>query len=154
MLCHHRYVTSIDSLARTAYEAHRGAHRGSLPSWEETPEPEQQAWKAAVSAVAGQTGVTLTETVPAQSLVIQSGDQQHTFHANFTVGRLGTLAITDDFASGHHARFRIAHGLWYVEDLGSTNGTWLNGRRIHASQRLKKGDKIRIGRAVMTVIST
>jgi pSer/pThr/pTyr-binding forkhead associated (FHA) protein len=147
-------VSSIESLARTAYEAHRGAHPGSLPSWEETPEPEQQAWKAAVSAVAGQTGVTLTEGVPTQSLVLQAGDQQHIFHTNFTVGRHGTLPISDDFASGNHARFRIAHGLWYLEDLGSTNGTWLNGRRIHASQRLKKGDKIKIGHALMTVIST
>ena len=147
-------MSSIESLARTAYEAHRGAHPGSLPSWEETPEPEQQAWKAAVSAVAGQTGVTLTEGVPTQSLVLQAGDQQHTFHTNFTVGRHGTLPISDDFASGNHARFRIAHGLWYLEDLGSTNGTWLNGRRIHASQRLKKGDKIKIGHALMTVIST
>ena len=147
-------MSSIESLARTAYEAHRGARPGSLPSWEETPEPEQQAWKAAVSAVAGQTGVTLTEGVPTQSLVLQAGDQQHTFHTNFTVGRHGTLPISDDFASGNHARFRIAHGLWYLEDLGSTNGTWLNGRRIHASQRLKKGDKIKIGHALMTVIST
>ena len=147
-------MSSIESLARTAYEAHRGAHPGSLPSWEETPEPEQQAWKAAVSAVAGQTGVTLTEGVPTQSLVLQAGDQQHTFHTNFTVGRHGTLPISDDFASGNHARFRIAHGLWYLEDLGSTNGTWLNGRRIQASQRLKKGDKIKIGHALMTVIST
>jgi pSer/pThr/pTyr-binding forkhead associated (FHA) protein len=147
-------VSSIESLARTAYEAHRGARPGSLPSWEETPEPEQQAWKAAVSAVAGQTGVTLTEGVPTQSLVLQAGDQQHTFHTNFTVGRHGTLPISDDFASGNHARFRIAHGLWYLEDLGSTNGTWLNGRRIQASQRLKKGDKIKIGHALMTVIST
>jgi len=147
-------VTSIESLAQTAYEAHRGAHPGTLPAWEEIPGPEQQAWKAAVSAVAGQTGVTIAEDLPAQSLVIQAGDRQHTFHANFTVGRHGTLPISDDFASGHHARFRIAHGLWYVEDLESTNGTWLNGRRIHASQRLKKGDKIRIGHAVMVVIST
>jgi len=40
-----------------------------------------------------------------------------------------------------------------VEDLGSTNGTWLNGRRIYSAQRLNKGDKIRIGRTTVTVIS-
>ena len=75
-------------------------------------------------------------------------------HANFTTGRQGTLAISDEFASSRHARFQIAHGLWYVEDLGSTNGTWLNGRRIHAPQRLKKGDKIRIGHTIMIVVSS
>ena len=57
------------------------------------------------------------------------------------------------FASSHHALFQFAFGLWFVEDLGSTNGTWLNGRRIQASQRLKKGDKINIGHTVMTVVS-
>jgi len=150
-------VTSIglENLARTAYEAHRGVHPGSLPPWEDTTEQEQQAWKAAVSAVAGQTGVTLAdvEAVPTQSLLVQAGDQRHAFHSDFIAGRQGMLAPGDEFASNHHARFLIAHGLWYVKDLGSTNGTWLNGRRIHAPQRLKKGDKIKIGHTVVTVVS-
>ena len=60
----------------------------------------------------------------------------------------------DDFASGQHARFKVARELWYVEDLGSTNGTWLNGRRIHAAQLLKKGDKIKIGHVLLIVVST
>ena len=62
--------------------------------------------------------------------------------------------INDEHASSHHALFLSAHGLWYVEDNGSTNGTWLNGRRIFAAQRLKKGDKIKIGRTVIVVVST
>jgi pSer/pThr/pTyr-binding forkhead associated (FHA) protein len=150
-------VTSIglERLARTAYEAHRGAHPESLPAWEDTTEQEQQAWKVAVSAVAGQTGITRTDVaaIPAQPLLVQAGDQRCTFRADFTAGRQGTLAVSDEFASNHHARFQIAHGLWYVKDLGSTNGTWLNGRRIHAAQRLKKGDKIKIGHTVVTVAS-
>ena len=93
------------------------------------------------------------EAPPTRPLVIQTGDQRHAFRTDFTAGRQGNLAISDEFASGHHARFRIAHGLWFVEDLGSTNGTWLNGRRFHAPQRLKKGDKIRIGHTVMTVVA-
>ncbi len=150
-------MTSIglEHLARTAYEAHRRAFPGSLPPWEDTTEQEQQAWKAAVSAVAGQTGITLTDVDPvaAQRLVIQTGDQRHTFHTDFIAGRQGALAVNDDYASNHHARFQVAHALWYVQDLGSTNGTWLNGRRIHAAQRVKKGDKIKIGHTVVTVVS-
>jgi pSer/pThr/pTyr-binding forkhead associated (FHA) protein len=147
--------TGLEHLAQTAYEAHRAAHPESLPPWEETTEPEQQAWRAAVSAVAGQTGVTLADVpvVRAQSLLVQTGDERHSFDKDFTAGRQGALARDDEFASNQHARFQIAHGLWYVKDLGSTNGTWLNGRRIHAAQRLKKGDKIRIGHTVMTVVS-
>lgn len=44
-------------------------------------------------------------------------------------------------------------GLWYVQDLGSTNGTSLNGLRIHANQLLRKGDKVTIGHTVMVVAS-
>jgi pSer/pThr/pTyr-binding forkhead associated (FHA) protein len=146
--------SSLENLARTAYEAHRGSNPGSLPPWEDAPEAEQHAWRAAVSAVAAQTGATLVEMPTTRALTVQAGDQRHTFHSEFTVGRQGNLAISDDFASGHHARFRVAHGLWFVEDLSSTNGTWLNGRRFFAPQRLKKGDKIKIGRTVITVLAT
>ena len=147
-------MTSVESLARTAYEAHRGAHPGLLPPWEDVTEAEQQAWRVAVTAIAGQSGRTLADASPAQSLVIEAGKQRHVFHANFTAGRQGILVINDEFASGHHVRFRVAHGLWYIEDLGSTNGTWLNGRRINAAQRVKKGDKIRIGHSEITIVAT
>jgi pSer/pThr/pTyr-binding forkhead associated (FHA) protein len=155
LLWHHRCVTSssLDRLARTAYEAYRGAHSSSLPPWEDITEQEQQAWIATVSAVTEQTRrSTLADTAP-RPLVIQTGDQHQIFRTDFTVGRQGTLTIDDDFASSHHARFQAAHGGWFVEDLGSTNGTWLNEHRFQTAQRLKKGDKIRIGRTVMIVVS-
>jgi pSer/pThr/pTyr-binding forkhead associated (FHA) protein len=147
-------ATLIEHLAQTAYEAHRGALPTSLPPWEDLTKQEQQAWMAAASAVAGQTGGTIAEAPDIQSLVIQVGDRRHTFHTNFTVGREGNLAIDDDFASGQHARFQTVRGLWYVEDLSSTNGTLLNGRRIFSAQLLKRRDKIRIGHTVVTVVST
>ncbi|MBO0775653.1 MAG: FHA domain-containing protein [Actinobacteria bacterium] len=147
-------MTSAESerLARDAYEAYRAAHPAAAPEWEDIPEQERAAWQAAVSAVAARRRETTSiEAVPSPSLLIRSANHSRTFDAQFTVGRQGDLAIDDEFASGYHARFRVAHGNWYVEDLGSTNGTWLNGRRIQAAQWLKKGDKIRIGHTVMTV---
>jgi pSer/pThr/pTyr-binding forkhead associated (FHA) protein len=147
-------VTSIDNLARTAYEAHRGSHPGDLPPWEDATEAERKAWRAAVTAVAGKSGMTIAESVPTQTLILQTGDEQHIFHTEFTAGRQGTLVIDDEFASGQHARFYVAHELWYVEDLGSTNGTWLNGRRILAAQRLQNRDKVRIGHTTAVVMST
>jgi pSer/pThr/pTyr-binding forkhead associated (FHA) protein len=107
----------------------------------------------AVSAVTTQTGKTISEASHTRPLVLQTGDQRQSFDTDFTVGRQGKLVINDGFASGRHARFRLVRGLWYVEDLGSTNGTSLNGLRIHATQRLKKGDKITIGHTVMIVVS-
>ncbi len=144
--------SDLDRLARTAYEAHRGTQPGSLPTWEDSTEQEQQAWRAAVTAVTSQDS-TIADGLPAQSLVIQAGDQTRVFHTEFTAGRQGTLPIIDDHASSHHALFQFAHGLWYVKDLGSTNGTWLNGRRIYQPQRLKKSDKVRIGHTTVTVVS-
>ena len=145
--------TDLDRLARTAYEAHRSAHPESLPPWEDATEQEQKAWKAAVSAVTSMGDATLADAGPAPSIALQVGDATRVFHTEFTAGRQGTLIVNDDHASSHHALFQTAHGLWYVEDLGSTNGTWLNGRRIVAAQRLKKRDKVRIGRTVIIVVS-
>ena len=151
---HYQEVASLlERLAQAAYDAHRAALPDERLPWEDLTENEQRAWQAAVSAVAGKTGDTSSESPAGKSLVIKVGDQQHTFGADFTVGREGGLAIDDDFASGQHAHFQTVRGLWYVVDLGSTNGTELNGRRVLSAQLLRRRDKIRIGRTVMTVMS-
>jgi hypothetical protein len=148
-------VASIDLevLARTAYDAFRRARNGDVPRWDDLPDGEQQAWRAAVSAVSSHGAATLVDAGPTPSLVVQAAKQTHVFSTDFTAGRQGSLVVEDDHASNHHARFQFAHGAWYVEDLKSTNGTWLNGRRMFAAQRLKKGDKIKIGRTVIQVIA-
>jgi pSer/pThr/pTyr-binding forkhead associated (FHA) protein len=146
-------ATLLERLAQAAYEAHRDTLTTPLPPWEDLTSQEQLAWKAAASAVAGQTGTTIPEGPDTPPLVIQIGDQRQSFTADFTAGRDGILAIDDDFASGHHARFQTVRGVWYVNDLGSTNGTVLNGRRIQGSQLLRKRDKIKIGHTVITVVS-
>ena len=147
-------MSLIDRLAQTAYEAHRAALPTRLPEWEDITQPERQAWRAAVSAVAGEVGGTLPEPPPnRRSLTLEVSGQRYTYGADFTVGREGSLAIDDDFLSGQHARFQTVRGLWYVEDLGSTNGTVLNGRHVLSVQLLKRRDKIQIGRTVMSVIS-
>ncbi|MFZ0188541.1 MAG: FHA domain-containing protein [Streptosporangiaceae bacterium] len=143
----------LEVLARTAYNAFRRAQKGDVPPWDDIPDGEQQAWRAAVSAVSNHGEATLTDAGPTPSLVVQAGKQTHVFSTDFTAGRQGNLVVADDHASNHHARFQFAHGAWYVEDLKSTNGTWLNNRRMFAAQRLKKGDKIKIGRTVIQVIS-
>lgn len=146
-------ATLLERLAQAAYEAHRDALPTPLPPWEDLTKQEQLAWKAAASAVAGQTGTTIPEGPDTPPLVVQIGDQRQSFIADFTAGREGSLAIDDDFASSQHARFQTVRGVWYVDDLGSTNGTVLNGRRIRGAQLLKKRDKIKIGHTVITVVS-
>jgi hypothetical protein len=55
------------------------------------------------------------------------------------------VIVEDPFASARHARI-VARGPYnFLEDLGSTNGTYLNGSRVDAPERLAPGDKITIG---------
>jgi hypothetical protein len=52
---------------------------------------------------------------------------------------------SDDYASGRHARLTRHGGLLYVEDLGSTNGTFVNGRKTVGATPLRHGDTVRVG---------
>ena len=64
-----------------------------------------------------------------------------------TLGRSDGAAIRvdDPFASSAHARIFARGEYMYLEDMGSTNGTYLNGRQVKATERLKMADVIRIG---------
>jgi pSer/pThr/pTyr-binding forkhead associated (FHA) protein len=64
-----------------------------------------------------------------------------------TMGRAdgSDIEIDDPFASSVHARVFPRGQFMYIEDMGSTNGTYLNGRRLRAAERLKVGDTVRIG---------
>ena len=55
------------------------------------------------------------------------------------------IRVDDPFASSAHARIFDRGGFMYVEDMGSTNGTYLNGRQLKSAERLKMADTIRIG---------
>lgn len=59
------------------------------------------------------------------------------------------VELKDEFASTLHAKIYCAEGRYYIEDLGSTNGTYVNGRRINSPAELRSGDSIKIGRTVM-----
>jgi hypothetical protein len=68
--------------------------------------------------------------------------------AQLTIGRGSQNDITldaDEYASARHARFEPRQdGVW-VQDLGSTNGTYLNGARLERPRRLTPGDVVRVG---------
>ncbi|MGD0984188.1 MAG: FHA domain-containing protein [Acidimicrobiales bacterium] len=71
-----------------------------------------------------------------------------------TVGRSPGCAVPlddDTFASSIHARvFRRSGELW-IEDLGSTNGTWLNDERLEVPARLRRGDRVKVGSTILEV---
>ena len=55
------------------------------------------------------------------------------------------IRVDDAFASSAHARIFPRAEFMYLEDMGSTNGTYLNGRQVKTAERLKMADTIRIG---------
>lgn len=72
-------------------------------------------------------------------------------NAAVIVGRASTctLVLDDDYASNRHARFFPHEGAWYVEDLDSTNGTFVNGSRIFQATPVPTGTPVRVGSHVM-----
>ena len=65
-----------------------------------------------------------------------------------SIGRSSASDIvlkSDDYASGRHAQLTRHGGLLYVEDMGSTNGTFVNGRKAVGATPLRHGDTVRIG---------
>lgn len=65
-----------------------------------------------------------------------------------SVGRSSASDVvlkSDDYASGRHAKLTRHGGLLYVEDLGSTNGTFVNGSKTVGATPVRNGDNVRIG---------
>lgn len=60
-----------------------------------------------------------------------------------------TIFIDDDFVSGGHAMLTFRGRSWFIEDQGSTNGTYVNGHRIDRAVALSFGDELMIGRVRM-----
>ncbi len=90
-----------------------------------------------------------------RSLVVTEGSLQGTTialgQAPILIGRAPecTLVLEDDYVSGRHARISLQHGVWVLEDLGSTNGTFVGRNRVEDTVPLEPGVPVRIGRTVL-----
>jgi len=97
--------------------------------------------------------------VTARKLVVVEGDMQGTIlpltSTAVTVGRATdcSLVLDDDYASSHHAKLYPYEDSWVVEDLGSTNGTWIDRSRITTPTVLGVGQPLRVGRTVLELRS-
>lgn len=67
------------------------------------------------------------------------------------LGRSGdcTVPLQDSYASNRHARIYYRDGQWFIEDLNSTNGTYLGNNRLTSTQLLEPGMVVRIGQTTM-----
>lgn len=100
----------------------------------------------------GSTGAFDLSRDVAPRLVVEAGDglsvgDEVTLEGGLTIGRAGAsdLCLKDEFASHTHARIVRRGQFFFITDLGSTNGTFLNDRRLDADAQLRVRDVIRLG---------
>ncbi len=94
------------------------------------------------------TSRTLGRLVVLASPALEPGDVLTLDSHPLTVGRGPTNDVplpVDEYASGRHARFEPRRDGVFVEDIGSTNGTFVNGIRVTRERKLVPGDVVRIG---------
>jgi pSer/pThr/pTyr-binding forkhead associated (FHA) protein len=115
-----------------------------------TPPPRRRSARSSSSTAAstpvrhGPTQLVVTEGGLAGTRIGLTG-------APVLIGRANdsTLVLTDDYASTRHARISLQDGMWIVEDLGSTNGTYLGRRKLDGAVPMEIGVPLRIGQTVL-----
>jgi pSer/pThr/pTyr-binding forkhead associated (FHA) protein len=122
----------------------RSAERG-------LPAPSQESFVMAPAQVAqarAEAGIAPGQLVVTRSRVLAAGAVVQAGPVPTTIGRADDNVLVldgDDYASGHHARVESGlDGTWVI-DLGSTNGTYVNGERIEGRRRLHVGDLLQVG---------
>jgi hypothetical protein len=80
--------------------------------------------------------------------------RSYALDSEITLGRAAgcQVPLDDAYASQVHARVFQRDGHWYVEDLGSTNGTYLNRRRVAGPMVIKRRDRLQIGNTVLELM--
>ena len=103
---------------------------------------------AAAAVRGGTPAATTARLVVVKSPALDEGSDLVLDSSPLTVGRSAENDVElrgDDFASAQHARFEPRRdGVW-LTDVGSTNGTFVNGARLERPRRLARGDVVRIG---------
>lgn len=127
---------------RRSRKSRRGGSR-SAPAPASRPAPAPRP-AAAPIAHAHPGTIAVTDGPLAGTSLMLSG-------APVTFGRApdNTIVIDDDFASSHHARISAQRGAWMLEDLGSTNGTIVDGSPMTGPVQLRIGTRITIGHTTL-----
>jgi hypothetical protein len=92
----------------------------------------------------------------ADVVIVHSDDQaglRFAVRGGVVLGRSSDadIVLADPYASDFHLRFGTENGDVIVNDLGSTNGTYVNGRRISSPVTLSRGDAVQVGKTIMEV---
>ncbi|MGH8892040.1 MAG: FHA domain-containing protein FhaB/FipA [Actinomycetes bacterium] len=112
------------------------------------PAPRRQKQEKPAKPSRGKRGVPSTLVITQGALsgtTVRLGDQP------VTLGRSqeSTIVLDDDYVSGRHARFYPREGQWVVEDMGSTNGTYIDRTKVTGPTPVRIGMPVRIGKTVV-----
>jgi hypothetical protein len=118
-------------------------------TFHETAELDTGAFRIRSSVAAGETPEPVQEQ---PGLRVEVGGRRHPIAGTTVIGRgaEADLQLTDTGVSRRHAELRVVAGGLEVHDLGSTNGTWVNDRRVQAAS-LKDGDRVTVGTTELVV---
>jgi Protein of unknown function (DUF3662)/FHA domain len=125
------------------------------PEDEEEPVPEpESSGRTMIYSTAGRISEPLEERARSRhktALLLMGGKRLVVGPAGATMGRSRQCDVTvdDPNVSRQHAEVRPRGGSWVLSDLGSTNGSRLNGHRVEGSEVLKPGDEIELGTTVL-----
>lgn len=114
----------------------RDLRAGALPGPAQ-PSPYGQL----VVTAAGQTGIPVGKVFPLAPVTV--------------IGRSteADVSLNDTFLSAEHARLELQNGVWSLDDLNSTNGTFLNGFEVRAASEVHDGDIVRVGRVELKLVA-
>ncbi len=91
---------------------------------------------------------------PAYLVSMSTGGESKRYPISSRVSYIGRedvnqVIVPNEAISKKHAKLTFADGKFYIEDLSSSNGTFLNGTRVHTRTVLRNGDLIRLGAVIM-----
>jgi hypothetical protein len=129
------------------------------PEQEQQPAPsagelEEESGRTMIYSTAGRVAEPLEERARSRqhnALLLLDGKRLMVGPAGITIGRSRQceVVLDDPNVSRQHAEIRPRGGSWVLTDLGSTNGSSINGRRINGPEVVKPGDEIEIGTSLM-----
>ena len=121
----------------------------------EVPGEQPQSGRTMIYSAAGRVSEPLEERARSRAqtvLLLLEGKRLVVGPTGATLGRSRQcdVVLNDPNVSRQHAEIRPRGGSWVLSDLGSTNGSCLNGRRIDSPEVLKRGDEIELGTSALT----
>jgi len=137
------FVIAAIGVVRTDLSGNSGGRARAARRQAQAPRPAKPGKPQ--RARRGQPHVLVVTAGALKGTTINLSEQQ------ITLGRANdaTLVLNDDYASSRHARIFPQDGQWVVEDLGSTNGTYLDRQKVTRPTPVPSGVPIRIGKTVL-----